>query len=249
MITGNVYTISIKVSQGGNLTEEKIFVELENNPPDITINLSGYDLKIDIEDRNGDQFVYSVKLNGNNLVETYDGRANAEGKITFRKVFDSSYVNIGEQNVIEVYAEDVYGAKSEAVHRFIGEYYGLLFADENYQLYSTDLGEVLKVMKIPPLRAGEISDIHKVILINKQPFKVRDIRLWLNYYEKVPNTILKFSKTKEPFMLEDELLYEGVFEPYEEIEFFVRLFTNRGAKGNGKFNVVARAIPILDGEG
>ncbi|GAA0381403.1 LamG domain-containing protein [Bacillus horti] len=244
------FTIRAESEYGDFVEEGGIVMTLVNTPPNVTINMNQYDLEVTIKDSEEDPFTYQIKLNGQVIVPSpTDGEwAETDTEVIFTRRFDSSFFNIGGENVIEVTATDSWGDSETKTYHFEGVYYGIMFADEAGSFYSTELGSVLKRLIIGPLKAGQISDIYRVRLINQQPFKVRDIGLSLGYDEEIPHTILKFSKSAEPFMPQDELFYDGVLDYMNEVDFFVQFFSTSEAKGKGRFSVVAMATPVREGE-
>lgn len=124
------------------------------------------------------------------------------------------------------------------------KYYGLMFVDENYNYYSTSIGEILQYLDFGTLIAGQTSLEVEIILVNSYNFKVNNLQL--SVVENFDGVKVELSKTINPFIAENSLLYNEIFEPEQEIKFYVRLVIDRNAHIGGGFDIKVKADPIKE---
>lgn len=244
--TGGRHKLYITVEDDlGNKDREFVFLTLFNRPPQINVRMEGLQLYADIQDLEGDTYRYKIILNGE-VIYPLDGNFTdfVSGVTTFDRLFFSNELIIGEENVIEVIAEDFYGSSSVSTYRFEPEYMGLMFADMNGEFYSTDMGEIIKYLVTEPMMAGTSSLIYPVKLINKYPFKVNNIILWKDELELQDITV-QLSRAEAPFIDEGVLEYGDLELGYDDyIIFYVRVVSRPAAMYGGAFDIFVKADPV-----
>lgn len=122
------------------------------------------------------------------------------------------------------------------------KYSGLIFMDTSEQYYSTSFGEILKYLDMRTLVAGQTSLDVKVKLTNTYPFDVKNIRLWSEH--DIEGLTVEFSKSVNPFIAEEELIYEQQLNFDEVIEFYIRLSVDPSAQVGGNFDIRVSADPV-----
>jgi hypothetical protein len=221
---------------------------LSNITPNIVANMTGMRLDATIGDDDSDRVKFRVELNGVKIYPQIGEYTEfSVAPISYQRVFRSNEVIIGSNNTLRIIAIDEYGAQSEVTINFVGEYAGLMFADEFDNYYSTDMGIVLQLLDMGTLVAGQTSYVFPVKLINKTGFRVTNITLSSDESHMQRNTNLKFSKTESPFIAEETLLYDSVTLDYDDfLIFYVRVETDPQAPpGTGQFDILVKADPAV----
>lgn len=222
-------------------------VTLDSQAPAITAKMTGMRLDVSIGDPESDNVRFRVLLNGTQVHpddQTKEFTDLSPPTITFLKLFRSNEVTIGSNNTVTIIAQDQYGRESTATLYFIGEYAGLMFADEAGDFYSDDLGNVLQYLDVGILVAGQISETYPVRLINKTGFTVTNIQLWKDRKNLPPSAEVQISKTETPFVPVDLLEFDTPLQYNDEVTFYVRVVTQiNGQPGQGDFDVFVKADP------
>ncbi|GAA0381409.1 LamG-like jellyroll fold domain-containing protein [Bacillus horti] len=241
------HVIKITVENGlGDTVEKEGTLYLYNSPPVIQIDMNGLELKASISDLENDPYRYRVLLNGEQVLPLGEGSFTdfLEEESIISRLFLSNEVLIGEQNKLEVIAEDSYGRGSVEELLFEAEYMGLMFADIHNNFYSTDLGELLTYLIMEPMLAGTTSLIYPVKLINKYPFEITNVGVWQDELE-LRGVIIQLCDEEVPFIASDSLEYgDKVLNYDDEIVFYVRVATRASTTQGGIFEVWAKADPV-----
>ena len=122
------------------------------------------------------------------------------------------------------------------------QFSGLMFMDTSQQYYSTSIGEILQYLDFNTMISGQTSLDVKVILTNTYPFNVKNIRLTTE--TDVEGLTIELSKSNNPFVAENYLIYDQQLNFDETIEFYVRLSTSDTAVGSGTFDIKVEADPV-----
>lgn len=227
------------VADGKVRVKAQARAQIVNNTPEIRLEREGYKLMLDIVDTDGDPIYYEFKINGVDLVPP----GNAMGQIRMDYYLQADQINIGLMNKITVKAIDLYGDEKDTELEFMGEYIGLVFSNENGDIYSTDSGEILRRLVMPFVRAGENTVAVPVVVTNKYPFNVRDLTLSVGYYEDLPDTGILLGKDPSNVnytaLTYDDMMSNGQFKT-----FYVMLHTEETAVGRGKFRIQANARKV-----
>lgn len=239
------YTIRLTTrTPGGQVTTATGTVQLNNVAPTINITMNGgMTADIEIGDVDFDRVKFKVHLNGTQIHPTTGEYTEYEtASLRYVKQLRSTDVNVGSDNIIDVYAEDEYGLTQTSSKTFVGEYSGLMFSDPEGNFYTTDLGILLKYLDFETLIAGQTSLDKKVLLKNKYGFAVSDILI--SVIENMDNVSIELSKTTNPFLTQTSLLYNQTLQPGEALEFYIRISTTKYATSGGNFDIRAKASPV-----
>jgi len=222
-------------------------VTLDSQAPTITASMAGMLLDVNIRDPETDSVRFRVLLNGNQVHPSDPAEEFTNlvpPPITYQRLFRSNEVIIGSNNTVTIIAQDQFGKESTLTLNFIGEYAGLMFADEAGDFYSDDLGNILQYLDVGILVAGQISETYPVRLINKTGFTVTNIQLWKDRKNLPPSAEVQISKTETPFVPVDLLEFDTPLQYNDEVTFYVRVVTQiNGQPGQGEFDVFVKADP------
>ncbi|OBR64922.1 hypothetical protein A7K91_04905 [Paenibacillus oryzae] len=245
----NPYTIRVTVEQdNGTTVINSGTVTLINTAPSVIVSMLGMRAQATIDDSDGDTVSLKVLLNGKQIhpAAQVDGEFTglAHPPITWTRSFRSNEINIGTNNTLTVVVKDKLGRESHGTVNFVGEYSGLMFADELGGYYSTDLEEVLQYLDAGIMIAGQISDTYPIRLINKTGTNIKDIRLWREQSSFPVGAKVELSKSNKLFQTDKELIFPETLGHGEEVTFFARVVTVLGsAPGAGIEEIVVVADP------
>lgn len=204
----NNYKIKITVLQSDSLTNyTEREITLYNNPPTIIGSINNNKFSLSIGDETGDLIRYNVKLNGEKIYPLDSEITSFIPPETNTISLPTDKINIGEENTIIIYAEDNWGKSDIATYTFIGDYNGLLFADENDKYYSTDLGVILKRLDFGTVVAGQFSNIKTIKILNKTGNDINNLRVSINL-ATVQNKLQIFYTFLQPNFLESTNVLE-----------------------------------------
>lgn len=122
------------------------------------------------------------------------------------------------------------------------KYSGLMFMDTSQQYYSTSIGELLRYLDFNTLIAGQNSLDVKVILTNTYPFNVKNLKITSIHH--INGLQVELSKSNNPFISEETLMYNQELKFDETLDFYVRLAISESAVGGGEFDIKVDADPI-----
>lgn len=223
----------------------------------ISVTKSNYAPKIEIEqvssstyatitDDEGDQVHYRVELNGNQVYPAAGFSVMADSPSIYEKHFNSSeLLPLGETNLVEIIARDEFGLETKESVEFESEYSGLMFSDINGELYSTDLGEVLKYLDKGIIISSQTTPSTPIRLTNTYGYPVSNLLITSetgNYYSEV-----EMSYGDNPFIVENELIYNEDMEYGDSVVFYVRVSTILASPpSSNSFKIFVRADPIIE---
>lgn len=243
------YNVKVTVEQfDGKIISATGKILLFNQSPIFILGTVSYNtLSAIIDDPDKDKVQYQILLNG---IKVYP--ENEEWSILHDTPFPISYtfnskdVLLGRNNTVLLKVRDEFGVEASLNLTFEGTYVGLMFSDSEGNYYSTDSGEVLKYLDFGVFFAGFDSDTVKVRLINQNYFPVRNLTLTLNKANIAPYTDVKISKTGgDQFNGQDSLDFPDEIPSGGEVEFYVKAFSHKLAKGMGMFEIIAKAEPVI----
>lgn len=167
----------------------------------------------------------------------------APSPVDISLVLDDRKINIGQQNTLRVEFQDYWGQVDSWAATFTGTYSGILFSDENGELYSTSFGEIIKNLDFGQIIAGQTSLDQKVVLLNNIGYNIKNIQLNAVPQFQDSSVDIELSKAQSPFIGLSQLNYAETLEHGESLNFYVRVSTTRSSKGNptGKFEVRVKA--------
>lgn len=223
-------------------------VERINKAPNAAANVLGMTLKVDLDDLDGDNIQYLVKLNGKQIYPSGEGVYTplALAPLVYEKTFRASDgVLIDSENTIEVFVQDEFGATGYATTTFVGVYAGLMFTDESGSYYSSDIGEVIMYLDMGVIVAGSISMSVPIHLMNKNGYTVENIRLSADNNTLPKGSWVELSKGDAPFLPLDVLVYTNRLAYNDELTFHMRVATDINAEpGSGIFKLYVKADPV-----
>ncbi|AEO93625.1 gp366 [Bacillus phage G] len=217
-----------------------------NTTAKINVELQGNLLKGTLSDDDLTRVQYRVILNNKNFYPK-DGNFTAlsPSPQNINLEIPTKEMIIGGINTLKVEFQDFFGTTDYWLHQFIGEYSGVMFADEQNKYYSTDTGEILRSLDFGTIIAGQTSQVKIIYIQNKHSFDIHNIML-----SKLSNSLpdgveLQISKTNQPFVPEESLMFEDLLHYNDKLAFYARLKTIKNTEpGFGEFDIGVKADPI-----
>lgn len=196
-----------------------------NTVSTINLTLSGKLIDGKIDDVDGGKVKYKVSLNGQPYYPkdgSYTDFSLTPLDISLRLSNDDVLIN--NQNTLRVDIMDYWGEIDFWETTFIGKYNGLMFSDINGDYYSDDVGKIIKYLDFGTLIAGQVSTESEIKVFNTYGYPVKNLTISsTNNYEGV---VIELSKTTNPFLANDTLLWNEEMADGESKTFFVRIVTN-----------------------
>lgn len=163
IIGSNTITITVSDDFGATANYDFHITKVDNLPTYIG-NLLGHKYTFNIADIDGDMIKYRTVLNGKEI--------EAESALftvpfSHTTVMDTRDILIDDINTLVITITDSVGGITTITEEFIGEYDGLMFADENGNYLTTDLGDLIKYLDFGVIIAGTNSLAKEVQVINK----------------------------------------------------------------------------------
>lgn len=234
----NLVKLEVKDNQG-LVSEWMGNVTIVNSVPNIVYTHDDFSVSGTIYDDDNDTVTYRLLVNGQ--VEQ-DYMEYAASPRNFSIKWDSSSVNIGNTNDITIEAKDNLGDTTSTTFQIIGKYNGLLFLDELGDYYTTDNGNLLKMLNIETLVAGQKSEIKKITFKNQAGSPIENITISSDETELPPNANVKFGYSLESFEETDSLIFDEILNHDATKDFYVSIHTNVGqGKLGSKFKINAEA--------
>jgi hypothetical protein len=236
----NIYVDLEQYDDGIEITRRGTVI-LNNNAPTIFAQINGMRLDLTVSDSDGDKICYNIYANGKKIYPLgteYTSLLSSPSNLSY--IFQTTQLNIDQNNVVIINAKDQYDKKSMVRLDFIGEYVGLIFVDSDGNRYSTDKGTPLQILDMGTIQAGSESNIFPVYLKNSNGFDVQNVSIWGDGI--ITNGTVKFSKTLSPFVEESMLEYHDILLNEDEILFYIKVESNESIMpGGGDFRVLAKA--------
>lgn len=219
-------------------------IKIDNEAPTIDLEESGLTFTAIIEDSHGDTVKCKVYMNGEQVFPIQGEPVFEPTPYVYTRTFLSNQVVPGTMNELTIEVEDLYGGKTTLKHKFFARYVGLMFHDEDHKYYSTDLGEVLKLLLLEPaIMAGAATLPSKVYVTNEYSFPVKNVKLYAD--NPIENTSVVFSKEGDPFTAVDVIdMGEHVYNVNEGFYFYVRVTSHHNALQGGQFQIVVEAMGV-----
>lgn len=238
-----------------NLTPEisNASLYILNTTATLDITLQGNKLYGAVTDDDKGKVQYRIILNGDPYLPddgTFTPLEPEPQNINLR--IPSDKINIGGNNTIRIEFQDAWGSLDYWQTSFIGELNGLLFFDEQGELYSDELGEVIKPLDFGTIITGQMSLEHKIIFKNTLGQPVKDVKFFSDWgeYNPVAGVGYRFSLSDSPFAGYEVLELERPVDHEEEVEIFVKMSTILGTTPEtlGKVKFCVKATEIDDDE-
>lgn len=241
----NPYNNVISITQeDGSIISKTNDILLYDTEPTVAAFLKGKIIHLNIGDNENDLIKFNIYLNNQKIYPLESEFTKLQKPINdFKYTIDSNLIKFQENNVLKITVLDQFGKKSELSTQFIGEYYGLIFMDENRECYTTDMGKLLNYLDFGVITLGQTTEPIKVIMKNTYGFNLKNVVLNIN--NNLPNIHVELSKTVNPFLANrDKLTFDDVIENDNEVEFYVRLATIVSKQPtSGEFTIDALANP------
>lgn len=219
-----------------------------NTTATIDLQFGGNKLTGTLSDEDLTKVQYRVLLNG----EPYHPRNGEFTRLNAPPVNISLNINerdiiFEKENVIRVEFKDSWGETDFwEPPPFIGTYSGIMFKDAKGKYLSNSFGEILRNLEFGDIIAGQTTLEQKVIVKNQMGVQVQNFILNV-MKDKLPEGVrIELSRTNNPFVAEDPLLFNMFFNPDDEFTLYVRISTDLEAPANpnGEFEVRANADPV-----
>ena len=108
-----------------------------------------------------------------------------------------------------------------------------LLDDKYFRVDHIDMGNVIE---------GSYSPIKKFFLENMYNTDLTKLELWCEPNENTPQgAYLQLSKSKNPFVPEDVLVYNQIIPYRGRVEFYTRIILEDGVKQAGQFDLKVKA--------
>lgn len=234
----NPYNFKLDVTQDNEKVISKTTkLVLKNIAPQLIMNMTGMYLKIDINDDDKNKIKYRLIVNGTRIYpKDAEWSPLLDTPYITTKRFKSNEIIVEGENIAQVDVVDEYGKSTSLTYKFIGECSGLLFMNEYNQMYSDDLGNIIRTLEFGNILAGKSSKVEKIKLKNNCGFAVKDITIQIDS-ATVPqgSTILldtNFENFKGSNTLQIQRLANGA-----EIEFYIRVLTDIEQETGGTFDI------------
>jgi hypothetical protein len=219
-----------------------------NTVSTINVEYSGGNLLAQIDDADSGKVQYLIRLNGQVVfptmgVEEFTELENSPLSISY--TIPNHLINFDVNNTIEIEFKDAWGRSDFWNTSFIGTYYGLVFTDPLGGQYSTNVGEVLKYLKMGAITAGQVTQAYNVVMKNNHGYAVSDPRI--TSFVGHEGVTVELSKNESPFVASPELKWDGtILQSGESVNFWVRLATRIDAqpKMGGEFEIAVFANKI-----
>jgi hypothetical protein len=124
----------------------------------------------------------------------------------------------------------------------LGRYRGILFKDTEGNYYTTDKGELLKMLDLSTITAGQTTAPIKITLLNSTGYAIEDILIYPLNTNMPTNAQVRFSFNDAPFIPLDELYIAQSLNDGESKDFYVSIYTQPGrGKLNSEFQILTSA--------
>lgn len=208
----------------------------------INADVKGNKILGTITDEDLGKIQYRVKLNGE-FIYPLNGMYTLlqDTPLDLDVSIDNRKIILGANNTIQVDFKDGWGHVESWTKTFLGKPTGLVFSTPSGQYYSNAFGEILQYLNFGTMIAGQTTLDEKVVLSNTLPFTVKDIILTTDI--DAQGVEIQLSKTVNPFIAQEGLIYNEELETDESVDFYVRLKLNDNAVGNHFFDINVSADP------
>ncbi|MCR8963578.1 hypothetical protein O0550_10260 [Brevibacillus halotolerans] len=246
LIGKNTVRIEVVDEVGGASTYTTEVTKI-NNPPMIAATIKGSFLSAKITDEDGDRIRYKMYLNNKQVIPANGYTNLMNTPVMLNQSFHRTLINVGEENVLKIEALDEIGGTFSKDIRFTGVHSGLLFCDAEETLYTTEIGELLKYLDFGDVISGQTTPAERVWVKNTLGFPVNDITITVDQgdFDGV-NTRVEISRFDSPFVGKDRLVFSGLTNHDEKIDFYVRIVTKKKSNSSGKFNIAVKAEPVIE---
>jgi hypothetical protein len=209
-----------------------------NSAPTMLITHDSTKMTAVIGDEDGDSISYRVFINGEMKFD-YTDLLQTPTELNY--YFDSSNIVIGENNEIKIEVKDSHGAVISETINVVGAYRGLMFKDELGKYYTSDFGEIINLLDLGTIIAGQSTEVKKVLVQNCTGENLQNISLKGDSVPLPESIKILLSNTENPFVGKESIVIPSIVRDKEEKEIFVQIKTEAGNGLNSNFKVTAEA--------
>lgn len=151
-----------------------IYVYKQNKLPTILSTMSENSFTVTVTDPDNDRVSCKLFINDFEFAEF----SLKESPAVHSFIVPSTKIKIGVKNTIKMVASDDMPGETNTVtatHKFIGAYYGLLFANENEDVLTTEFDDILKKIDFGTIIAGNTSFAQQLKVLNKTGIELPNI--------------------------------------------------------------------------
>lgn len=234
----NPYNFNIKITQDNEkIIQKTTKLLLANREPQIILNMTGMYLKIDLGDDDGNKVKYNIYVNGSKIYPiTEEWSPLVQTPFVTTKRFKSNEIIVEGENLVKVNVIDEYGKSTSLTYKFIGECSGLLFMNEHNEMYTDDLGNIIRMLEFGNILAGKSSKIEKIKLKNNCGFNVKDITIKIEPTTIPQGSTILLDTDFDNFRGSNEINIQRLVDG-AEIEFYIRVITDIEQETGGTFDI------------
>jgi len=240
----NPYHVNIQVIDEKLKTYSKTTtLSLQNTEPNILVTMINMIARIDFNDPDQNRIKYKVFLNGEQIAPSVGEWTELITTPTyFTTRFKSNEIIVGGNNILRVVAEDEYGKQGQVIYNFIGELSGLLFIDENNNVCSDDLGNIIRAFDMGKINAGRTSETKLVKVKNTCGYDVINASIQIEALNPDSKYTVYISKENNPFIDSNNLTISKIANNTEDY-FYVKVVTNPEIEYGGNFYINVQSEP------
>ncbi|ALA07181.1 putative regulator of chromosome condensation family protein [Brevibacillus phage SecTim467] len=244
-VGANTLKIEAKDDLGALTTWSQVIIKM-NTAPNITGDVFGNFINLQVADSDRDKVQYRIIFNGVQLYPQDGYTEYAQTPFDIKYTIPRQLVKKGINNTVRVETVDELNGYKAWEKNFTGAYSGLMFCDATETFYSDDFGDILKYLDFGTIVAGQTTAAERVFIKNTLGYPVENLRIWVNHRELDGlNAKAEISKLDAPFQALPELKYVERINHNEKISFYVRVATTRQAMWGGMFDVLTKADPAM----
>lgn len=218
----NITTIQKQALETPSLNKSSFYIV--NTLSTIDFTLTGKDLSGKIDDIDGGKVKYKISLNGQPYYPSDGGYTDfSESPLDIHIKLSNKDILVDKQNFIRVDIMDYWGETDFWEKSFIGAYNGLIFKDANGGYYSDDIGNIIKYLDVGTLIAGQVSNEFEIKIFNSYGYTVKNLSLITK--NSNDGVKIQLSKSTNPFIANDSLLWDEEIINGESRTFYLRIST------------------------
>ena len=231
----NIIRVQVRDSRGASTHWDGNLV-LTNQIPMINYSYTEFGFNATISDPDTDKVAIQVSIN-NNIILPFGEFMTTPRQ--FKYEWDTKHTPFGQPSTIKIELKDSFGGQCSEEFTIIGTYKGLLFLDKDGNYYTSDKGDILKMLNKGTLIAGQNSEPVKIRLLNKTNSSLQMIKIIPDSGNLPDNATIKLSETEE-FLPKHIIEIFDIMNNGDEKEFYVSIRTTPG-KGvmGGNFSITA----------
>jgi Glycine rich protein len=240
----NKIKVDVEDNFGGFNTKE-ITVTKQNQNPIISVDyFEGNTLIFTVTDNDNDTVGFRVLINGTQQLPREEFGNYKQVPYQSRVMLDPRLINLGVENTITIEAkDDLGGIGTLPINKTFQLPIGLVFCDVNEQIYSDEVGLILRTLVHDDLVAGNNSEWIEVWVKNTYGNDMRNIKLIVNQGDLDPeHEIVEIAYPTIDYTSNREIRI-GELHPNEKKSFFIRVNADREALMGGHFYVHCTGDP------